>query len=130
MEALAHEQPLVRKIPRSAFFERVEMSRQILMYVLPVGILLIASIVMTLPFVNLPGFIRQIPGLLLILSGIIIAVSGIAKSIVKNSPRTLSGYIERRELYGIVAALIGWMQVWIIHLNSRIDQILLLLQQR
>jgi hypothetical protein len=86
---------------------------------------------------TLPGSLRQIPAGLLILIGLVIALSGVLGNLAKASPRTLSGVVGRREFYGVVAALIGWMfylmthfDVWIMHLNSRIDQIITILQQR
>lgn len=131
MNALVGKQSLAKEAVKLSFFEGAKMRRQIFLYIVPVGVLAIAAIVMSVAFSNLPESIRQIPAWLLILTGLVISVSGLIASISTTSPRTLTGHIGRREFYGIIAVLIGWMlyqathfDSWIIHLNSRIDQIL------
>jgi len=59
-----------------------------------------------------------IPALLTLILGIILAVMGLF--VIRSKPK-LSESIGRKEFYGVVAALIGWMQIWIINLGGRID---------
>lgn len=61
--------------------------------------------------------------ILVIIIGVFLALAGLISSIKRNSPPKITGGISRAEFYGVVVVIFGWTQMWVISMNSRIDQI-------
>lgn len=79
-------------------------------------------------YVVITGLFETPPDVALVMLGIagaILAIIGILTSVRRNSPIRV-GVINRAEFYGVVVVLV----TYIFYLNTRIDQIMLLLMQQ
>jgi hypothetical protein len=90
-------------------------------YLAPIIVLWIASTILVLADVSI--IFSYTCAALLIVAGALLAYAGLCSATEKASSTTLSKAVERKEFYGVVAVLLGWFQIWIVHFISRLDQI-------
>lgn len=102
---------------------------QVISLVVALIALITAVLSMLTMLAGFPSGITLILAVLVIIGGITMALIGIFSSIKRQSRPKITGNIGRAEFYGVVAALFGWTQLWIINLQGRIDQIMLILMQ-
>jgi len=86
-------------------------------------IFLILGINIALALVQQLPTMYKVTAYALIVGGLLLLMFGILRNITRQSRPKLTGGINRAEFYGVIAALFGWIQIWIFNLQNRIDSI-------